>query len=97
LRACWRLVGIPSAKLLDHPLRAKFERLTRHQERAGWLDETAAIGTREEWAERLRSMGYALRGHRLVRSMSRVCLTGSQVGGATDDGSAQTRMAEPAG
>jgi DNA phosphorothioation-associated putative methyltransferase len=52
----------------DHPLRAKFERLTRQEERAGLLEETARIGTRAGWVERLRSMGYALRGHRLVRS-----------------------------
>ena len=38
----------------DHPLRAKFERLTRQEERAGLLDETATIGTRSGWAERLR-------------------------------------------
>jgi DNA phosphorothioation-associated putative methyltransferase len=52
----------------DHPLRSKFERLTRQEERAGLLDETATIGTRAGWGNRLRSMGYALRGHRLVRS-----------------------------
>ena len=38
------------------------------EERAGLLDETATIGTREGWAERLRTTGYALRGHRLVRN-----------------------------
>ncbi len=54
----------------DHPLRSKFERLTRQEERAGLLDETATIGTRSGWAARLSSMGYALRGHRLVRSKS---------------------------
>jgi len=52
------------------PLRAKFERLTHQEERAGLLDETASIGTRSGWADRLTSMGYALRGHRLVRSRS---------------------------
>jgi DNA phosphorothioation-associated putative methyltransferase len=52
----------------DHPLRAKFERLTRQEERACLLDETTTIGTRDGWANRLRSMGYALQGHRLVRS-----------------------------
>ncbi len=52
----------------DHPLRSKFERLTRQEERAGLLDETATIGTQAGWGDRLRSMGYALRGHRLVRS-----------------------------
>jgi hypothetical protein len=37
-------------------------------ERAGLLDDTATIGTRAGWAERLRERGYELRGHRLVRS-----------------------------
>jgi hypothetical protein len=46
----------------DHP-----NRLTRQEERAGRLDETATIGTRAGWADRLRERGYALRGHRLVR------------------------------
>jgi DNA phosphorothioation-associated putative methyltransferase len=56
--------------LADDPRRAKFERLTRQEERAGLLDETATIGTRAGWAERLRERGYALRGHRLVRCRS---------------------------
>jgi DNA phosphorothioation-associated putative methyltransferase len=30
----------------DHPLRSKFERLTRQEERAGLLEESATIGTR---------------------------------------------------
>jgi hypothetical protein len=43
-------------------------RLTRPSGRAGWLDEPATIGTRSGRADRLRERGYALRGHRLVRS-----------------------------
>ena len=43
----------------DDPLRAKFERLTRQEERAGLLEETATIGTRSGRADRLHSMGYA--------------------------------------
>jgi hypothetical protein len=54
--------------LPDDPRRAKFERLTRPEERAGLLDDTATIGTRSVWADRLRERGYALRGHRLMRS-----------------------------
>jgi hypothetical protein len=54
--------------LLDDPRRPKFDRLTRQEERAGLLDETATIGTRSGWADRLRERGYALGGHRLVRS-----------------------------
>ena len=53
--------------LPDDPRRGKFERLTRQEEQAGLLDETATIGTRAGWAERLRERGYALRGHRLIR------------------------------
>ena len=55
----------------DDPRRAKFERLTRQEERAGLLEETASIGTREGWQARLNATGFVLRGHRLVRSRSR--------------------------
>jgi DNA phosphorothioation-associated putative methyltransferase len=50
----------------DDPRRPKFERLTVQGERAGLLGETASIGSRDGWAERLRERGYALRGHRLL-------------------------------
>jgi DNA phosphorothioation-associated putative methyltransferase len=73
----------------DHPLRAKFERLTREEERAGLLDETATIGTRSGWSDRLSSMGYALRGHRLVRSKAGDEPTGSRPDDAAGDGSSQ--------
>jgi DNA phosphorothioation-associated putative methyltransferase len=43
--------------LPEDPRRAKFERLTRQEERAGLLDESATIGTRTGWAERLREWG----------------------------------------
>jgi DNA phosphorothioation-associated putative methyltransferase len=52
----------------DDPRRPKFARLTDQEERAGLLDETATIGTRAGWNDRLRERGYALRGHRLVRA-----------------------------
>ncbi|MGP0069200.1 MAG: hypothetical protein ACLQGP_37070, partial [Isosphaeraceae bacterium] len=61
------------------PLRSKFERLTRQEERAGLLEETATIGTRSGWADRLSSMGYVVRGHRLVRSQSEGNLSGSRM------------------
>jgi DNA phosphorothioation-associated putative methyltransferase len=51
----------------DHPLHAKFARLTQQEEKHGLLDDTATIGTRESWEARLRERGFALRGHRLVR------------------------------
>jgi hypothetical protein len=56
--------------LPDDPRRPKFDRLTRQEERAGLLDDTATIGTRAGWAERLLERGYVLRGHRLVRSQA---------------------------
>jgi hypothetical protein len=56
----------------DDPRRAKFERLTGQEERAGLLDETASIGTRAGWNDRLRERGYELRGQRLVRCRQRM-------------------------
>jgi hypothetical protein len=52
----------------DHPLFEKFEKLTKQEERAGLLDETATIGTKDGWAARLAEKGFTLRGHRLVRA-----------------------------
>jgi hypothetical protein len=43
--------------LPDDPRRAKSDRLTRPEERAGLLDEPATIGTRSGWADRLRERG----------------------------------------
>jgi DNA phosphorothioation-associated putative methyltransferase len=51
----------------DHPLHAKFARLTRQEEQHGLLQDTAGIGTLTGWERRLREAGYELRGHRLVR------------------------------
>ena len=51
----------------DHPLHARFARLTQQEEKHGLLDETATIGTREGWQQRLHERGFAIRGHRLVR------------------------------
>ena len=48
----------------------KFARLTRQQERAGLLEDTSKIGTRDGWAYRLKQRGYELRGHRLVKTRS---------------------------
>ncbi len=50
------------------PVTGEVRAAQRQEECAGLLDETATIGTREGWAERLRATGYALRGHRLVRN-----------------------------
>ena len=51
----------------DHPLHARFARLTQQEEKHGLLDDTATIGTTEGWQCRLEERGFALRGHRLVR------------------------------
>jgi DNA phosphorothioation-associated putative methyltransferase len=51
----------------DHPLHARFARLTQQEEKHGLLDETATIGTREGWQRRLHEKGFIMRGHRLVR------------------------------
>jgi len=49
----------------DHPTRAKFERLTTQEARAGLLDDAQTIGTRDGWTRTLRAKGYAVAGHRL--------------------------------
>jgi DNA phosphorothioation-associated putative methyltransferase len=49
----------------DHPLHAKFARLTAQEDKHGLLDDTATIGTSEGWEARLRERGFRLRGHRL--------------------------------
>jgi len=51
----------------EHPLHARFARLTAQEETHGLLDDPATIGTREGWQARLNAAGLALRGHRLVR------------------------------
>jgi len=54
----------------DHPLRTRFERLTRQEEPKGLYDDTAHIGTRRGWEELLSEKGLTLRGHRLIRDQS---------------------------
>jgi DNA phosphorothioation-associated putative methyltransferase len=52
----------------DHPLHAKFARLTAQEEKNGLLDNASGIGTREGWSRRLGERGFSLKGHRLVGS-----------------------------
>ena len=54
----------------DHPLHAKFARLTRLEESKGLYDDPAHIGTRRGWEELLSEKGLTLRGHRLIRDQS---------------------------
>jgi hypothetical protein len=68
----------------DDPRRSNFDRLTRQEEPAGLLDETATIGTRAGWADRLRERGYALRGHRLVRTRAGDGPMGARSGGGSE-------------
>ena len=51
----------------DHPLQAKFARLTRQEEAKGLYEAPTHIGTRRGWEELLSTKGLSLRGHRLIR------------------------------
>jgi DNA phosphorothioation-associated putative methyltransferase len=51
----------------DYPGREKFARLTRQEERAGLLQATSTIGTRNGWQLHLDEFGYRVSGHRLSR------------------------------
>jgi DNA phosphorothioation-associated putative methyltransferase len=51
----------------EHPLRARFSRLTRQEERSGLFEAPEMIGTREAWEQVLTKKGLRLVGHRLCR------------------------------
>jgi DNA phosphorothioation-associated putative methyltransferase len=53
----------------DHPLRAKFARLTRQEEKWGLYEQPETIGTREGWEKVLAERGVHLSGHRLLRQL----------------------------
>ncbi len=48
-----------------------FARLTCQEEKHGLLDEPSGIGTRDGWSRRLAERGFALKGHRIVKSGQR--------------------------
>lgn len=52
----------------DYPAYETFAELTRMEEEAGLLENTATIGTRNGWMERLREAGMRIEGHQLQRS-----------------------------
>lgn len=52
----------------DYPLRAKFEKLTGQEEKAGLHDNPSVIGTRNAWNALLQEKSLRLRGHQLCRS-----------------------------
>jgi DNA phosphorothioation-associated putative methyltransferase len=68
----------------DHPLNAKFSRLTRQEQTHGLLDDTATIGTRDGWLARLGAAGFVLRGHRLVRAREGLRMNGDEAGPGAD-------------
>jgi DNA phosphorothioation-associated putative methyltransferase len=51
----------------NHPLRAKFERLTKKEERYGLYEHPEQIGTKTGWEEILKFNGLIQSGHRLAR------------------------------
>ena len=50
----------------EHPLRERFARLSRREEKLGLLLHTSRIGTRGGWYSVLESHGLTVRGHRVV-------------------------------
>lgn len=50
----------------DHPLYAKFARLTRIEEQKGLYEDTSRIGTRDGWNDVLADKELTFKGHRLV-------------------------------
>lgn len=50
----------------DHPLHNKFSKLTREEEAAGLLDDTARIGFRLNWERIVAEKGLGFKGHRLI-------------------------------
>lgn len=46
----------------------KFAALTAREEKAGLLDETSRIGTRDGWSARLEELGFRVAGHRLLKA-----------------------------
>jgi DNA phosphorothioation-associated putative methyltransferase len=52
----------------DYPLKERFSRLTKQEERFGLYDtDLRQIGYLDGWVERLRECGVALKGHRVVK------------------------------
>lgn len=51
-----------------HPSFAKFQRLSEQEERHGLLKNRSTIGLKQGWSSTLDEAGWALKGHRLVRS-----------------------------
>lgn len=52
---------------VDYPRRQMFANLTKSEESHGLLSQSTPIGTKRAWEAVMRSQGYGLRGHRLVK------------------------------
>ena len=52
----------------NHPLYAKFTKLTKAEEKAGLFSETKTIGNQQGWARRLGECSVEIKGHRIYRS-----------------------------
>jgi DNA phosphorothioation-associated putative methyltransferase len=65
----------------DHPLHAKFARLTAQEDKRGLLGDSSEIGTREGWSRRLAERGFALKGHRLVKVKAQEAAKSSSTSG----------------
>lgn len=51
----------------DYPLRERFQRLTKQEERHGLFEDPSTIGTSDGWRAALTARGVTIRGHRLFR------------------------------
>lgn len=51
----------------DYPLRTKFERLSKQEEKKGLYDDSTTIGFRRNWQRLLQSKGLSYRGHSLIQ------------------------------
>ncbi len=49
----------------------KYRRLTLQEEKAGLLEDSNTIGTRDGWNERLANRGYQIRGHKLSKTRNK--------------------------
>ena len=51
----------------DNPLKTKFSKLTKQEERHGLFENTSIIGTRDGWNQELELRGLKLAGHRVLK------------------------------
>jgi DNA phosphorothioation-associated putative methyltransferase len=78
----------------SHPLRGRFTRLTRQEEKYCLYDEIRSIGTREGWAKVLKDRGVQLSGHRIVSSGRVNARLADVTGSAPRTGSVTERLSK---